>query len=56
MTMPIQDLRGAMSLAAFCRTYSLGMTRTYELIKEGKLRAYKCGKRTLILREDAGRR
>ena len=48
-----KDLRGAYSLAAFCRTYNVGLTFTYQKIKEGKLRAVKAGGRTLILRRDA---
>ena len=47
------DLRGALSIDGFCKLYGLGRTFAYELIKEGKLRAVKCGNRTLILRRDA---
>lgn len=47
------DLRGAYSLAAFCRAYNVGLTFTYQKIKDGKLRAVKAGGRTLILRRDA---
>lgn len=48
-----KDLRGAYSLAAFCRTYNVGLTFTYQKIKEGNLRAVKAGSKTLILRRDA---
>jgi excisionase family DNA binding protein len=47
------DLDGAYSLAAFCRTYNVGLTFTYQNIKDGKLRAVKAGAKTLILRRDA---
>lgn len=47
------DLRGAYSLAAFCRTYYVGLTFAYQQIREKKLRAVKAGARTLILRSDA---
>lgn len=32
-----------------CRISSIGRTRLYELIKEGKLEARKVGKRTLVM-------
>jgi len=44
---------GAFSIDQFCRRYNLGKTFVYELIKDRKLRAVKCGYRTLILRADA---
>ena len=47
------DLRGAYSLAAFCRTYNVGLTFTYQQIKLKRLRAVKAGAKTLILRPDA---
>jgi excisionase family DNA binding protein len=47
------DFSGAYSLAAFCRAYSVGLTFVYQLIKDGKLRAVKVGRKTLILRDDA---
>lgn len=47
------DIRGAYSLAAFCRTYNVGPTFAYQQIKEKKLRAVKAGAKTLILRRDA---
>jgi excisionase family DNA binding protein len=46
-------LRGALSIDGFCKLYGLGRTFAYEQIKAGKLRAVKCGNRTLILRCDA---
>jgi excisionase family DNA binding protein len=47
------NFRGALSIEGFCKLYSLGRTFAYEQIKNGKLRAVKCGHRTLILRRDA---
>jgi excisionase family DNA binding protein len=47
------DFRGALSIDGFCKLFALGRTFAYEQIKEGKLRAVKCGNRTLILRRDA---
>lgn len=47
------DFRGAYSLAAFCRAFNVGLTFTYQNIKDGKLRAVKAGSKTLILRRDA---
>ena len=47
------DLHGALSIDRFCKLYGLGRTFAYEQIKERKLRAVKCGNRTLILRCDA---
>ena len=47
------DHRGALSIDGFCKLYGLGRTFAYEQIKGGKLRAVKCGNRTLILRRDA---
>jgi excisionase family DNA binding protein len=43
----------AMSVDQFCREYGLGRTTTYEEIKTGRLRARKCGKRTIISEDDA---
>jgi excisionase family DNA binding protein len=43
----------AMSLAEFCDRYGLSRTKTYEEIKYGRLRALKCGKRTLVTEDDA---
>ena len=38
----------AYSVADACRVSSIGRTRLYELIGEGRLQARKIGKRTLI--------
>ena len=42
-----------MSIAEYCERYGLGRTRAYEEIKSGRLRARKCGKRTIIAEQDA---
>jgi hypothetical protein len=47
------SLRGALSIDRFCKLYGLRRTFAYAQIKEGKLRAVKCGNRTLILGRDA---
>lgn len=41
------------SIKDFCRTYSIGRTKAFELIAAGQLRAHKCGRRTLISIDDA---
>jgi excisionase family DNA binding protein len=43
----------AMSLAEFSNRYGPSRTKTYEEIRCGRLRAIKCGKRTLITEDDA---
>lgn len=43
---PLEPL--AYSIAEACRVSSLGRTRVYQLINEGKLQVRKIGKRTLI--------
>jgi excisionase family DNA binding protein len=42
----------AMSIAEFCQSYGVGRTTVYEEIKQGRLRARKCGKRTIITETD----
>jgi excisionase family DNA binding protein len=42
-----------MSLTEFCERYGPSRTKTYEEIKCGRLRAIKCGKRTLVTEDDA---
>jgi hypothetical protein len=42
----------AMSLAQFCLSYGVGRTTAYAEIKQGRLRARKCGKRTIITEDD----
>lgn len=43
---------GAMSVSEFCRKYRIGRTKFYEEINSGRLRAVKCGARTLVLNRD----
>jgi excisionase family DNA binding protein len=43
----------AMTITDFCRRYRIGRTKTYEEIKSQRLRAVKCGKRTLVIQDDA---
>lgn len=45
-------LKRAMSIDEFCERYGIGRTTAYEEIKEGRLRARKCGKRTIITDDD----
>ncbi len=47
------DELGAMSVKQFGARYHLGHTKIYEEIGAGRLRAVKCGSRTLILAQDA---
>jgi hypothetical protein len=44
---------GAMTVKEFGARYRLGHTKIYEEINAGRLRAVKCGSRTLILARDA---
>lgn len=48
MTTAIEPQPLAYSVADACRVSSIGKTRLYALIKEGRLRTRKIGKRTLI--------
>jgi excisionase family DNA binding protein len=44
---------GAMSVKEFCEKYGIGTTKFYEEVKSGRLRAVKCGTRTLVLNRDS---
>ena len=46
---------GFFTVAAFCQWSGLGRTKVYDLIKQGDLRALKCGRRTLITEAEAAR-
>ena len=46
-------LQRAMSIEQFCQRYGISRTSTYTEIREGRLRARKCGRRTIIVDEDA---
>jgi excisionase family DNA binding protein len=43
----------AMSITEFSERYGVSRSTTYEEIKCGRLRAHKCGKRTIITEDDA---
>ena len=47
---PLQ--REALSIAEAGAVAGLGRTKIYQAIAEGKLLVRKCGKRTLVLRDD----
>ena len=44
-----------LSIGEFCERYGPGRTTAYQEIKAGRLRARKCGKRTIIAEDDAER-
>lgn len=44
---------GASSVSDFCRVNGIGRTTFYSEVKAGRLRAVRCGGRTLVLAEDA---
>jgi excisionase family DNA binding protein len=48
-----RDQQRAMSIDQFRTRYGVGRTTVYEEIKLGRLRARKCGKRTIIAEDDA---
>lgn len=41
----------ALSIREFCKVAGISRSRTYEEIKNGRLRIVKCGRRTLITNE-----
>jgi hypothetical protein len=43
----------AMSLQDFCQSYDIGRTKAYEEINQGRLKARKAGRRTIITADDA---
>jgi excisionase family DNA binding protein len=48
----IPPQREALSIAEAGAAAGIGRTKVYEAIAEGKLQVRKCGKRTLVLRDD----
>jgi excisionase family DNA binding protein len=44
--------REALSISEACAAAGIGRTKIYQAITEGNLKARKCGKRTLILRDE----
>jgi hypothetical protein len=53
--MPTENQAIALSIAAFCRAYGIGRSKTYELIGAGIIEAKKFGAKTLIDRASAQR-
>lgn len=45
----------AFSVENFCSAFSIGRTALYAELKAGRLKALKCGRRTLISRAEAER-
>ncbi len=41
------------SINDFCQAVGIGRSKAYAEIRDGRLKAIKCGKRTLIRRKDA---
>ena len=53
MNAPTQEFqREGLSIGEACGIAGIGRTKIYEAIAEGKLKARKYGKRTIILRHD----
>jgi excisionase family DNA binding protein len=44
--------REGLSISEACAVAGIGRTKIYQAIAEGSLKARKCGKRTLVLRDD----
>ena len=44
--------REALSISEACAVAGIGRTKIYQAITDGSLKARKCGKRTLILRDE----
>jgi excisionase family DNA binding protein len=44
--------REGLSIAEACTVAGIGRTKIYQAITDGNLKARKCGKRTLVLRDD----
>jgi hypothetical protein len=57
MASPISDLPSSGRLAypfrEFCRNAAIGLTTGYAEVRRGRLRVVWCGRRTLVLAEDA---
>ncbi|HLO77408.1 MAG TPA: helix-turn-helix domain-containing protein [Magnetospirillum sp.] len=49
------DNKIAFSVEDFCSAFSIGRTALYAELKAGRLKASKCGRRTLIPRVEAER-
>lgn len=44
--------REGLSISEACAVAGIGRTKIYQAISNGNLKARKCGKRTLVLRDD----
>ena len=44
--------REGLSISEACAVAGIGRTKIYQAITDGNLKARKCGKRTLVLRDD----
>jgi excisionase family DNA binding protein len=51
----INDIKSAFSVEDFCERFGIGRTAAYAELKAGRLKAQKCGRRTLIPRNEAER-
>jgi excisionase family DNA binding protein len=45
-------IREGLSISEACAVAGIGRTKIYQAITDGTLKARKCGKRTLVLRDD----
>jgi hypothetical protein len=50
---PIPETAAAFSILEFCAWAGVGRSSAYQQLRDGKLRAKKIGKRTVVLRADA---
>jgi excisionase family DNA binding protein len=50
---PVPNGPRAFSVEAFCQRFGIGRTSAYQEIREGRLRARKIGRRTIITEDDA---
>ena len=51
----ISDIKAVFSVEDFCDRFGIGRTAAYAELKAGRLKAQKCGRRTLIPRDEAER-
>lgn len=55
VTKPITAPQAVLTIAEFMATYRIGLTKTYQLLRSGTLRARKSGSQTLIPAAEAER-
>lgn len=48
-----QHTKAAYSISEFCNLFSIGKTKTYEEIKEGRLKLTKIGRRSIVTAQAA---